>query len=71
VAAPILASGCPGASEAVSPAVNLTDPTLTCRCQDSPNPMKLTIRIPAPLTIHDSGPAIENEPNPDEDLTIT
>jgi hypothetical protein len=36
----------------------------------SANVTKLTIRIPAPSMIHDSGLVTEDEPEPDEDMTI-
>jgi hypothetical protein len=34
----------------------------------SANTTKLTIRIPAPSTIHHSGPVTENEPDADEEM---
>ena len=51
---PTFASGHPDSSGAVVHSANST---------------KLTIRIPAPLTIHPSGPATEDEPDTDEETT--
>ena len=69
VGGPTLASSRPDAQEVVDSADEPTDSNLPGVSTHSDNTIKkLTIRIPAPSTIRDSGPVID-EPEPDEDLT--
>ena len=65
-----------GAFSATEVGESMGTPTFASRCPDSSgafahsvNATKLTIRIPAPSTIHHPGPVAENEPDTDEETT--